>query len=84
MRVTRFFWALTTLASSVSCGDHYEGGGRRHEIPTESSSGRPNVAPGDGSSTQGGSAGTSFVAEGGEAGSGGFFPLAGTSAGGGP
>ena len=42
-----------------ACGQHSEGGGRRRELPTSSAAaGTLGVAPGDGSSTIGGTAGS--------------------------
>jgi len=49
--------ALTLLVAACfeGCGgDHYEGGGRRRQLPTSSSAMQPNIGPGDGSSTMGG------------------------------
>ncbi|RYZ05479.1 MAG: hypothetical protein EOO73_19710 [Myxococcales bacterium] len=81
MRLRTIFCGVAIAASTAACGDHYEGGGRRREVPTDSSSGRAGL--GDGTSTQGGSAGTAPANEGGEPGTGGFFPFAGTSSDGG-
>lgn len=65
------------LTALTACGDHYEGGGRRSEVPTDASSssgGGPKVGLGDGMNTK---AGSSYADEGGAdgadvAGSGGF------------
>jgi hypothetical protein len=81
MRLTRAVRVLALLGFTA-CGEHYEGGGRRDEVPTEESSQGPNIGSGDGTSTQGGStsasAGTlATEPPGGESGSGGTFPFAG-------
>ncbi len=75
MPVMRGLVVTLALATLVACGDHYEGGGRRNEIPGGGAGGTPNVSVGDGMSSGGTSsmAGTS-AAEGG-AGEGGTFPF---------
>lgn len=39
-----------------ACGEHYEGGGRRRELPagSQTETPPPGIKPGDGSSSQGG------------------------------
>lgn len=82
MRVVSFFGALVLASGVVACGDHYEGGGRRNEVPTDSSSsGGPALGTGDGTSTHGGA--TSNGGAGGAAGTGGYsgtfpFPFGGS------
>ncbi len=55
MRMTHWFGALV-MTTVVGCGAHYDGGGRREEVPTEpsSSGGSPNIGLGGGASTNGG------------------------------
>lgn len=52
----KLLWlSLLGAACFGACGgDHYEGGGRRRELPTSSSAMLPNIGPGDGTSTTGG------------------------------
>jgi hypothetical protein len=80
MRLTRAVRVLALLGFTA-CGEHYEGGGRRDEVPTEESSQGPNIGSGDGTSTQGGASavagGPATEPPGGESGSGGTFPFAG-------
>jgi hypothetical protein len=47
---------LSALVGSLACSDdHYEGGGRRQEVPTkEESTQGPNIGPGKGTSTEAG------------------------------
>lgn len=56
MQLMRELGALVVVLTVVGCGDHYEGGGRREEVPTDSdsTSGGPNVGLGGGTSTSGG------------------------------
>lgn len=84
MQLMRNLGALVVLASVVGCGDHYEGGGRREEVPTDttSTSGGPNIGLGGGTSTSGGTAtggtDTSGTDTGGSSGAGGVLFAAGT------
>ena len=53
--------ALFVLGLALcGCGDHYEGGGRRKELPMndQTETEPPNIGPGDGSSAATGGAGT--------------------------
>lgn len=77
MRVIPLIGALALLASLGACGDHYEGGGRRNQVPTDSStSGGPALGTGDGMSSHGGSANTVGGSDAaGEGGGGGTFPF---------
>jgi hypothetical protein len=56
MQLIRWFGVTTCIAAVIGCGDHYEGGGRREEVPidTNSSSGGPNIGLGGGMSSSGG------------------------------
>jgi hypothetical protein len=50
----RVVLAVALAVKLVACGDHYEGGGRRRELPTSDQPETPGIGPGDGSSTSGG------------------------------
>lgn len=85
MHLRRTVALLTALGAFGACGgDHYEGGGRRNEVPSSSGSGKPSVGLGDGMSMNGGtsSLGEGGAGDAGTAGAGGFpfpFPFGGTS-----
>ncbi len=51
--------ALFVLGLALcGCGDHYEGGGRRKELPMNDQTEPPNIGPGAGSSAATGGAGS--------------------------
>jgi hypothetical protein len=81
VRPVALWAAVSALLASFGCGgEHYEGGGRRNELPTPATGQGPNLGPGEGTSTQGGSSGSAGAfteTEGGETGSAGAFPFGG-------
>lgn len=54
MPLVRKLLVLLVLTTVAGCGDHYEGGGRREEIPVGNSSGGPSLGLGGGTSSNGG------------------------------
>lgn len=79
----RLVLVLMSLLWVANCGgDHYEGGGRRNELPEPSAAGMAgtfNIAPGDASSSQAGSGGgAGDSAQGGDAGLA-HFPFGGSA-----
>ena len=52
--IVRFALLGALLAAASCAGDHYEGGGRRRELPTTAGQNAPPVGLGDPNSTMGG------------------------------